>query len=260
MKLAVSNKQSTQQSSQLSKQESAKSSSRQQFDLLKNHPWLLLVVLAALSVAIAALAISSLVSTGRVAGDKPAQTTINTDETTQFSEPVKTKPINWLLAIVILGVGSAGAVVIYRRIKTSGMPNFSWRTARGRLTRRQQRKLLLQQSKTAAFTVESQPVAVVESPLIKDVVTEDNNSTSNLEPEAIALPLEEIGVDADLTSPAETEIITANVDSNLEALVTILPPESEEPVDPSTRSLAEMMDIRKHLSLSAILQDFHPKK
>ncbi len=249
----MSNNQSTQPSPQLSKQEPPSSRNRQ-FELLKNHPWLLLVVVGALLAAIATLAISSLVSIGRVAEDK-TQTTINRDEATQFSEPVKPKSTNWLLAIVILG---AGGVVIYRRIKTSGMPNFSWRAARGRLTRRQQRKLLLQQSKTA-FTVEPQPVAI-ESPSSTDVVVIDNNLTSKLEPEEIALPLEEIAVD-DLTSLVEPEVITASLDSNPEeTVVTILPPEKEEPVDSSTRSLAEMMDIRKHLSLSAILHDFHPKK
>lgn len=250
----MSNNQSTQQSPQLSKQEPPSRRNRQ-FELLKNHPWLLLVVVGALLAVIATSAISSLVSIGRVPEDKTAQTTINSDEATQFSEPVKPKSTNWLLAIVILG---AGGVVIYRRIKTSGMPNFSWRAARGRLTRRQQRKLLLQQSKTA-FTVEPQPVAV-ESPLSTDIVVIDNNLTSSLEPEEIALPPEEIAVD-DLTSPVEPEVITASLDSNLEeSLVTILPPQKEEPVDPSTRSLAEMMDIRKHLSLHAILHDFHPKK
>lgn len=250
----MSNNQSTQPSPQLSKQEPPSSRS-QQFELLKNHPWLLLVVVGVLLAAIATSAISSLVSIGRVAEDKTAQTTINSDEATQFSEPVKPKSANWFLAIVILG---AGGVVIYRRIKTSGMPNFSWRAARGRLTRRQQRKLLLQQSKTA-FTVEPQPVAI-ESPSSTDVVVIDNNLTSSLEPEEIALPLEEIAVD-DLTSLVEPEVITASLDSNPEeSLVTILPPEKEEPVDPSTRSLAEMMDIRKHLSLYAILHDFHPKK
>lgn len=256
----MSNNQSTQQSPQLSKQEPPSRRNRQ-FELLRNHPWLLLVVVGALLAAISALAISSLVSIGRVAADKTAQTIINSDEATQFSEPVKPKSINWLLAIIILGAGSAGGVVIYRRIKTSsGMPNFSCRAARGRLTRRQQRKLLLQQSKAAAFIVKPQPVAI-ESPSRTDVVVTDNNLTSKLEPEEIALLLEEIAVDADLTSPVEPEVITGSVDSNPEeTVVTILPPEKEEPIDPSTRSLAEMMDIRKHLSLYAILHDFHPKK
>jgi len=258
----VSNNQSTQQSPQLSKQEPPKSSRSRQFELLKNHPWLLLVVVGALLAAISALAISSLVNIGRVPGDKTTQITVNSDEATQFSEPVRDKSINWLLAIVILGTGG---VVIYRRRKGLGMPNFnwdtarnSWRAARGRLTRRQQRKLLLQQSKTT-FTVEPQPVAI-ESPSSTDVVVINNNLTSNLEPQEIALPLEEVAVD-DLTSLVEPEVITASLDSNPEeSLVTILPPEKEEPVDPSTRSLAEMMDIRKHLSLYAILHDFHPKK
>lgn len=254
----MSNNQSTQPSPQLSKQEPPSSRSRQ-FELLRNHPWLLLVVVGALLTAIAALAISSLVSIGRVASDKPAQIT-STDETTQFSEPVKPKSINGLLALVILGAGSAGAVVIYRRIKTSGMPNFSWHAARGRLTRRQQRKLLLQQSKAATFTAEPQPFAIVEPP-ITEVAAENIDSSHNLEPEIIVLPLEEIAVDADLTSPAAPEVITDSLDSNLEELlVTVLPPENEPAIDPSTRSLAEMMDIRKHLSLSAILHDFHPKK
>lgn len=253
----MSNNQSTQPSPQLSKQKPPSRRNRQ-FELLRNHPWLLLVVVGALLAAISALAISSLVSIGGVSGDNPAQTTINTDEATQFSEPAETKSINWLLAIVIFG---AGGVVIYRRIKTSGMPNFSWRAARGRLTRRQQRKLLLQQSKAAAFAVEPQPVAIIKPPITEAVATEDIDSSHNLESQIIVLPQEEIAVDADLNSLVEPEVITGSLDSNPEeTVVTILPPEKEEPIDPRTRSLAEMMDIRKHLSLYAILHDFHPKK
>lgn len=256
----MSNNQSTQQSPQLSKQEPPSRRNRQ-FELLKHHPWLLLVVVGALLAVIAAIAVSSLVSIGRVTEDKTAQTTINSDEATQFSEPIKTKSINWLLVIVILGVGSAGGVVFYRRIKTSGIPNFSWLAARGRLTRRQQRKLLLQQSKAAAFTVEPQPVAIIEPPITEAVASQDIDSSHNLESQIIVLPLDEIAVDADLTSPVELEIITDSLDSNSkESLVTILPPENEQAIDPRTRSLAEMMDIRKHLSLTAILHDFHPKK
>lgn len=258
----MSNNQSTQQSSQLSKPEPPKSSRNRQLELLRNHPWLLLIVVGALLAAIAALAISSLVSIGRVTGDKPAQTTINTDETTQFGEQQPTKSANWLVAIVLLGAGSAGAVVIYRRLKSSGMPTFSWwRNAKSRLTRRQQRKLLLQQSKTTALIVEPQPVAVVESPPIVDiVVVEDNTSASELEPAEVALPLEEIVIDADLQPPVEPEVVASNLESNLqEPIVTILPPENEQAVD--TRSLAEMMDIRQHLPLSTILQpDFKLKK
>ncbi|PSB34188.1 hypothetical protein [Chlorogloea sp. CCALA 695] len=39
-------------------------------------------------------------------------------------------------------------------------------------------------------------------------------------------------------------------------IVTVLPPERDQPSDLDGPSLAEMMDIRKHLSLTEILQDF----
>lgn len=39
-------------------------------------------------------------------------------------------------------------------------------------------------------------------------------------------------------------------------IVTVLPPERDQPSDLGEPSLAEMMDIRKHLSLTEILQDF----
>lgn len=279
MKIAVSNNH-TQQSSQLSKQE-APPSRRGHFELLKNHPWLLLVIVGALSVAIAAVAISSLVSIGRI--DKPVQTSSNPDETTQFSQPQPNKSTNWLLAIVLLGAGGGAVVLYHRRRKGLAMPNFSWDTARSswdtarsswqtassRLKRRQQRKLLLQQSKTNAFTVpqpnsESTPIATVEPQPIAlspttEVAIEDNNSCS-IEPEVFVLSLQDLDVDADLRSPAQTEVIEATLDSIPETVVTILPPEEEQTIDPSTQPLAEMMDIRKHLSISAILQDYKPNK
>ncbi|KJH72859.1 hypothetical protein [Aliterella atlantica] len=300
----MNNNQSTQQSPQLSQQEPPKPS-RRQLELLKNHPWLLLVIVAALSVAIAALAVSSLVNIGRV---DTAQTSSNPDETTQFSEPQRPKSTNWLLVIFLLGAGTAGGVIVYRRFKTSAMPDLNWQTARNtwqtarnRFMRRKQRKLLLQQSKSTVsvepqlvsefvpatdvvtasepipatdVVAASEPqtitdvvaaselpivndvVAASEPPIITDIVTsEDNNSTSDLEPELFVLSLDDLVVD-ELPPPAETEVIY----NPTEAVVTILPPEDEQPVDPSTRSLVEMMDIRQYLSLSAILQDFKPNK
>lgn len=274
MKIAVSNNHSTQQSSQLSKQEAPKPS-RRNLELLKNYPWLLLVIVAALSVAISAIAISSLVSIGGV--DKPTQTSSNPEQTTQFSEPQPHKATSWLLAIVLLG---AGAVVIYRRRKGLGMPNFSWQmarnswhTAKSRLTRRQQRKLLLQQSKTTAFVVEPQnagePAPIADAEIVEpqptfaspatDIVADEDNNSSNLNPEVFVLSLEDL-VDDDLQSPTEIEVMEASLASSDEAVVTILSlEEDEQSIDPRTRSLAEMMDIRNHLSLNAILQDFHPK-
>jgi hypothetical protein len=46
-----------------------------------------------------------------------------------------------------------------------------------------------------------------------------------------------------------------NLNTELEPVVTVLPPEESDLLDSVDESLAELMDIRKHRSLSSILHD-----
>lgn len=183
--------------------------SRQQnkLPLLANHPWLMVVGVGMLSVVIAAMAIFSLTNTGRVEKDPAKQTTVATQK-----QP--TAKSNWLPTIIFLGAGT-GAIALYKL--RSRLPNFSGRG----LTRRQQRKLSLQQGKNTAATVapKTNQTAPVPEPIVEDQ-----------------------SVEAVLMDVTPT--------------IAVLPPETERSNHPDGQSLAEMMDIRKHLSLSAILQDF----
>ncbi len=183
------------------------------------YPWLLVVGSGALLMAIATVAILSLTNTGRIEKDPTKQTTLFNQTTTPTKSQSNSSP-NWLPTIFILSAGVASVVAIYK-----------WRLpiAKRNLTRRQQRKLSLQQGRKTTTT-----------PITNEITLENNSSPSNLDVlEAIPedLPVEPILMD-----------VTPNI--------ALLPPEQAQ----GSQSLAEMMDIRKHLSLDAILQDFRRKE
>lgn len=196
--------------------------------LLTNHPWLLVVGVGALLMAIAAVAILSLTHTGRIEKDSTKQTTTFNQKTPITTNRNPNSSPNWLLTIVLLSGGAASAVAIYK-----------WRRhlptiAKRELTRRQQRKLLLQQGKKTT------------TPLItKEITLENNSSSSNLKTVSEVI-LEDTPVEPILMDVTPT--------------IALLPPEETQPSDLGSQSLAEMMDIRKHLSLAAILQDFRRKE
>jgi hypothetical protein len=161
------------------------------------YSWLPIVIGGVLSIAIASLAIISLTNTGRLAKDPSKQTTTVTRKVTS------PKGNGWL-TVVLLGAGVATTVVIFK-----WRPNLPIIFQNGR-SRRQQRRLLLQQN--AAIATEITPEI---EPLIEPQSVQPSSPT-----------------------------------------VTVLPPEQERTSDLGEPSLAEMMDIRKHLSLTEILQDF----
>ncbi len=197
--------QSTQERSpQLAESNLPTSTQQNKLPLLANHPWLIVVGVGMLSVAIAAMAIFSLTNIGRVEKDPAKQTTVTTQK-----QPTKS---NWLPTIILLGAGT-GAIALYKL--RSHLPTFSGRG----LTRRQQRKLSLQQGKnTATVASKTNQTAPVPEPIVEDQLIE--------------------AVLMDVTPT-----------------ITVLPPETERSNHPDREPLAEMMDIRKHLSLSAILNE-----
>ena len=172
--------------------------------------WLLIFAVGALSLAISAIAIINLTNTGNLEKDPSKQTTVATQ--TPYQNQSNSSP-NWLLTIVLLGSSVAITRAVYKR--RHNLPKFSRRG----LTRRQQRKLSLQevQATTATET--------------------DTSTFINLE--ATPEPL-----------------ITAPLILEAPPKIAVLPPEEDASSYPSGESLAEMMDIRKHLSLETILQDF----
>ncbi|MBW4663998.1 MAG: hypothetical protein KME01_07335 [Chroococcus sp. CMT-3BRIN-NPC107] len=209
----MKNNSSTQERSPKSIESELPKSPQQKSPLFANHPWLLVVGVGALSMAIALVAVFSLTNTGRVAKDPTKQTTILVAP--QQPTPTKTKnnsSPNWILIIFLLGasVASVGAIYKWR-------PSLLSSPKRG-LTRRQQRRLSRQKGNRP-------PTATAA------VATEIPLETSILENQPVPQP----GDDT--------------------PFITVLPPEKANPNDFGGQSLAEMMDIRQHLSLAAILQD-----
>lgn len=193
---------------------------RPQNKSLLAYPWLLVVGLGALLMAIATVAILSLTNTGRIEKDPAKQTTLFNQTTTPTKSQSNSSP-NWLPIIFYLSAGVASVVAIYK-----------WRLpiAKRHLTRRQQRKLSLQYGRRTTTP-----------PITPEITLENNSSTSNLE-----TLLKEIPEDL-LVEPILMDVTPE---------IALLPPEQAQ----GSQSLAEMMDIRKHLSLDAILQDFRRKE
>lgn len=197
------------------------STSRRPQPLLVAHPWLIVVGVGLLSMAIATVAIFSLTSTGRVEKDPAKQTTIATQTQNPHPNRRRDVSINWWLIIGLLGAGAASVVAVYK------WPHLS-NPKRG-LTRRQQRKLR-QQSRGAKIL-----------PIEREIAAENGSSKAeNLNaPELI-----------------EQEQSVEPVLMDVTPTIAVLSPEAERKSDLDGRSLAEMMDIRQHLSLAEILQDF----
>jgi heme/copper-type cytochrome/quinol oxidase subunit 3 len=110
--------------------------------------WLLIIAVGALSLAICAIAIINLTSTGNLEKDPTKQTTVATQ--TPNKNQSNSSP-NWLLTIVLLGSGIAITAAIYKR--RHNLPKFPQRG----LTRRQQRKLSLQEVPATTATTETLP-------------------------------------------------------------------------------------------------------
>jgi hypothetical protein len=189
--------------------------------LLANYPWLLLVLVGILLMAIAAMAINSLTDTGSKEKDFTKQTTIVDQKATQSKSNSSS---GWLPTILLLMVAGTSAVAIYK-----------WRrhlpiiATKRRLTRRQQRKQALQEDKTAT------PVATT-----PEMTLENTALNSELE------TLLEVLLEDQVVEPV----------MDITPTITVLPPEQAQSNNLDGQSLAEMMDIRQHLSLATILQDF----
>lgn len=191
------------------------STSRRPQPLLVAHPWLIVVGVGLLSIAISTVAIFSLTSTGRVEKDPAKQTTVATQTRNSPANRRRDVSINWWLLIGLLGAGAASVVAVYK-----------WQhllTSKRGLTRRQQRKL-------------RQHTGAKIPPIQTEIAAENDSSNA---PQLIE--------DEQLLEPILMDVTPT---------IAVLSPETERKSDLGGQSLAEMMDIRKHLSLAEILQDF----
>ncbi len=195
--------------------------SRRPQPLLVAHPWLIVVGFGLLSMAIATVAIFSLTSIGRVEKDPAKQTTIANQTQNPPANRRRDVSINWWVIVGLLGAGAASVIAVYKWQHLSS-------PKRG-LTRRQQRKLR-QQSKGANLPIETEIAA-----------EHDSSNPKNFK------PTPELIEDAQLIEPVLMDVTPT---------IAVLSPEAEGNSDLNGQSLAEMMDIRKHLSLAEILQDF----
>jgi hypothetical protein len=206
-------------------------------ELIRHSPWLVLIGVWSFLAAITTIAFFSITQVSNLKQEEPEPTPVETANPNTF-QTRSSRPW-WLLGTVAL-IGAAGSVVIAKWVKSSsGLPKLRQRakfTAKRKLTRRQQRKIL--QGKQPSFTsLPIVPLPAKTEPEITVLQPEENQSLQSSESLVEKMP------------PAEEKQLL-----NLEQLhaVTVLPPENNT-LNSGEESLAEKMDIRKHLPLSTIL-------
>lgn len=251
----MKNNQNTQQSSELDDSKLVRSSRRTApsdnlnslLMLFKRWNWLTWVGAWVLLFGIMAISILSLVYPISLS-QEPEPKTIAAENPNETSSQTSSLPL-W---VVGAAVTFAGSLIIFKRLNSSSHSDIRRRSSGRSLTRRQQRKLLLQGhsssptqpellSPTAPMPVEIEPVVIL-SP--------EESQLVNSEEESLAQMLGD-------RSPSSTSDLTAgkNLTAESEPVVTVLPPEASHLVNLAEESLAEMMDIRRHRSLASILQN-----
>ncbi len=208
-------------------------------ELIRHSPWLVLIGVWSFLAAITTIAFFSIAQVSYVKQEEPEPTPVETANPNTF-QTRNSRPW-WLLGTVAL-IGAASSVVVAKWVNSSGLPKLRQRvkfTAKRKLTRRQQRKLLLQGKQPSFTSLPIVPLPAKTEPEITVLQPEENQSLQSSESLVEKIP------------PAEEKQAL-----NLEELhaVTVLPPENNT-FNSGEESLAEKMDIRKHLPLSAILDE-----
>ena len=252
----MENNQSKQQSSELGDSKLVRSSRRAPSDnlnsllmLFKHWNWLTWVGAWVLLVAITAISILSLVYPISLSPE-PEPKTAAAENPTETSSQTGS-PLLWVVGAAV--TFTAGSLVIFKWLSSSSHSGIRRRSSKRSLTRRQQRKILLQGhsssptqpellSPTALMPVEIEPVVML--PLEESHLV-DSGDESLAQMLGDRPPLSALDLTADNCLNAESEPV-----------VTVLPPEESTLVDSEEESLAEMMDIRRHRSLASILQNF----
>lgn len=243
----MDNNQSTQQSSGLNYSEVTQSSHRHTpgnknflIAMLRHYPWLIWGGMWLLLLLVSIASIISLTHPIGVEPEEPQQKPVAVEKPTKISPQTdRTLPL-LVLGAAAFTITAGSLVVIKFRYSKARSPKRS-------LTRRQQRKLMLEAQTSAT---QSQPLTPP-APM------------PNLQPGVTVQPLEkpldtgEVIEVPDDNLPSTANNSTQNNDLKPEEpLVTVLPPEENDLTDAGEELLAEKMDIRKHRSLSSILQDF----
>lgn len=230
-------------------------------ELIRRCPWLVWMGVGAFLLMIISISIQSIFRPVFVSNEEPAPApVVKTNPTAPTSNPVPW----WLLGGFALG-SAVSAIAIARRLHSSSQSQIYQRfqsASTRTLTRRQQRKLMLQGKQQTLITPPAalEPVAETlpaasEQPLLEDQLLELPENLF-LE-ENTFLPEEKRPLDlgaesAEQSLVEETMKILIVLDDRLPNLVQEWE-EEENALVSGTESLAEMLDIRKKLPLSAIL-------
>lgn len=248
----MDNHQSTQQSSELDYSEVTQSSHRHTpgnkiffMAMLRHYPWLIWGGMWVLLLLISIISIISLTHPIGVEQEEPQQKPIAVEKPTKIPPQTRSPQTDRTLPLLVLSAAAftltAGSLVIIKlRYSKARSPKRS-------LTRRQQRKLMLEAQASSA--TQSQPLTPpTPTPDVQPGVTV-LPSQEPLAPGVIEVPDNSLPLSA-------ADNLTQNKDSKPEEpLVTVLPPEENDLADAGEELLAEKMDIRKYRSLSSILQD-----
>ncbi len=242
----MENNQSTQQSSGLDYSEVTQSSHRHTpgnknflIAIFRHYPWLIWGGMWLLLLLISVASIISLTHPPGVEPEEPQQKPVVVEKPTKISPQTdRTLPLLVLSAAAFTLTAGSLVIIKFRYSKA--------RSPKRSLTRRQQRKLMLE---AQAATTQSEPLTPpAPTPAAQSGVTVQASEKPLNAAEVIEV------LDNSLLSTANNS--TQNNDLKPEEpLVTVLPPEENDLADVGEESLAEKMDIRKHRSLSSILQD-----
>lgn len=252
----MENNQSTQQSSELGDSKLVRSSRRTApsnnlnslLILFKGWNWLTWVGAWVLLLGIIAISILSLVYPISLSPE-PEPKTVAAENPTETSSQTSSLPL-WVVGAAV--TFAASSLVIFKRLNSSSHSDIRRRSSGRSLTRRQQRKLLVQGHSSSPTQPEllspTAPMPIQIEPIVM-LPPEESHLVDSGE-ESLAQMLGD-------RSPSSASDLTAgkSLNAELEPVVTVLPPESSHLVDLEEESLAEMMDIRRHRSLASILQN-----
>lgn len=256
--------------------------------LIKRSPWLIwsgVWILLLVTSVIAILSLTHPLGVEQEPESKPVAVEKQTKPPLQTGKPTESlqtgRPILWLVGAAAFTV-AVGSLVLLKRLNSSvKAPQLGNASAKRGITRRQQRKILLQenvshQAPREPVADEIKPVGTIpvaasqllhssaQSLLVADNVSLDanvrGNKSLNSQTEVPEVPLREnhaLNYDEKMFVAPGDRISTPdnNLNAQLEPVVTVLPPEESDLLDSADESLAEVMDIRKYRSLSSILHD-----
>ncbi len=220
--------------------------------LLNRSSWLIWGGMWLLLLALSAIAILSLIHPINLKQEEPEPKTVATEKPPETSSQTSSSIHLWLVGAAALTF-AAGSLVIFKRLNSSSQsPKLRKRSSGRALTRRKQRKILLQGHSSASTSLEplspTAPMAAEIEPVVM-LPPEESHSLDSGE-ESLAEML-------DSCPPfAASENLTADncLNAESEPVVTVLPPEESNPLDSGSQSLADMMDIRKQRPLPSILR------